>query len=103
MEAIFFAEKRYEHELTLELDFLEVRDSASKLNNGSMNLAPVATDNKLYMEIKKNSDLIQNDVFAVYLGARDTDHRIQFGGYEDDYGRFYEGKKFQTVKAADNN
>lgn len=39
----------------------------------------------------------------MYLGARDSDHRIQFGGYEEDYGRFYEGKKFQTVKAVDSN
>lgn len=82
---------------------MEVHDKGDKLNNGSMNLAPLIASDKMYLEIKKNSELIQNDVFAIYLGARESDDRIQLGGYEDDYGRFYEGKKFQTVKAADSN
>jgi hypothetical protein len=65
-----------------------------------MNLAPIAANNKLYIEIKKNSNLIQSDTFALYIGMRDSDYRIQFGGYEEDYGRFYQNKKFQTVSAS---
>jgi hypothetical protein len=88
--------------LQLELDWLKVQTTDDRLNNGSMNLAPVAANNKLYTEIKKNSELIQSDIFAIYIGTKDSDHRIQLGGYEEDYGRFYQDKKFQTVNASQN-
>jgi hypothetical protein len=70
--------------LQLELDWLKVQTTDDRLNNGSMNLAPVAANNKLYTEIKKNSELIQSDIFAIYIGTKDSDHRIQLGGYEED-------------------
>lgn len=66
-----------------------------------MNLSPTVANNNLYLEIKKNSDLIHDDIFAIYLGVHESEHRLQFGGYEEDMARFTDGVRFATVKAVD--
>lgn len=46
--------------------------------------------------------MVQEDVFAIYFGIKDSENTIQFGGYEEEYGRFSDGRKFETVKAVSN-
>lgn len=51
------------------------------LSQGRMTLGPQLKDNRLYQEIKKNTDFIQANIVAVYSGVGERNNRIQLGGY----------------------
>lgn len=52
-----------------------------------MTLGPKLTENKIYQEIKKNTDLINDDIIGIYSGIGERNNRIQLGGYEEEYAR----------------
>lgn len=47
-----------------------------------MKFGPSAENNKIYHEIKKNSEYIEKDYIAIYRGFNDKNARLQLGGYE---------------------
>jgi hypothetical protein len=53
----------------------------SKLKNAQMTLGPNFERNKIYQEIKKNTEFIQNDVIALYRGSLPGSVRLQLGGF----------------------
>jgi hypothetical protein len=47
-----------------------------------MTLGPKLLQNKIYQEIKKNTDLINDDIIGIYSGIGERNNRLQLGGYE---------------------
>jgi hypothetical protein len=59
----------------------------SELTDGVMTLGPQLKENKIYQEIKKNTDYIDSDIIAIYSGVGERNNRIQLGGYEESYAK----------------
>lgn len=47
-----------------------------------MSIGPKLKDNKIYQEIKKNTDFINYDIVSIYSGVGERNNRLQLGGYE---------------------
>jgi hypothetical protein len=47
-----------------------------------MSIGPKMKDNKIYQEIKKNTDFINYDIVSIYSGVGERNNRLQLGGYE---------------------
>ena len=52
-----------------------------------MTLGPKLKYNKVYQEIKKNSDYVNYNIIGIYSGVGERNNRLQLGGYEEEYAR----------------
>jgi hypothetical protein len=46
-----------------------------------MTLGPRLKENKIYQEIKKNTDFINLNIVSIFSGVGEKNNRIQLGGY----------------------
>lgn len=60
---------------------MEVSYNTSSITNGIISLSPSILDSRFFNEIKKKYPHIEDDVFAIYMGASESKNTIQFGGY----------------------
>lgn len=87
MEVFLYIESRYYHDIEINLDDFDKEEGRSdnnknELSNGVMTLGPKLLENKIYQEIKKNTDFINFDIVAIYSGVGERNNRLQMGGYE---------------------
>jgi hypothetical protein len=52
-----------------------------------MTLGPKLKENKIYQEIKKNTDFVSANIIAIYSGVGERNNRLQLGGYEEEYAK----------------
>ena len=85
MEAFLYIQSRYYHDIEINLDQVVengAHSDGNKLSNGIMTLGPRLKENKIYQEIKKNTDFINLNIVSIFSGVGEKNNRIQLGGYQ---------------------
>ena len=84
LEVFLYISQRYYHDIKVDLS--EVRQiqegGETQPRDGLVKFGPSPDNNKIYKQIKANTEYIDKDYVAIYRGISDKNARIQLGGYE---------------------
>ena len=82
IEAFFFVEQRYDHQLELNFSNVEQKVKDEKiLGDGLISFGPKLSENTIYQLLKSASEYVSEDVVSIYRGVNDKHVYLQLGGY----------------------